>query len=276
MSVIQPIIFATIAYYMFRSGGRSGTLLYASLGAGMMGVWSSTLFGSGGMIQWQRWQGTLELGAAAPPSLAVIYLPFSLATSFTGMYALAATLVWGRLLFGVPLTSASVALCPPLLNRRCAGLMGLVLASTFILYRFANALEPPRVPCLIACGLTLDLAAPGWTRLISCCRPTGVCSRSGMPRRRQRVAAADGRAGLVCLATALTFRLSDTSHVPGDAVAHMSAGSVFLGTRLPRPLQLDPPGDLRADDARRPFFQLILFYQLGSSRMPRTATSTSS
>src|SRR6185437_16145137 len=50
MAVIQPIIFATIAYYMFRSGGRSGTLLYASLGAGMMGVWSSTLFGSGGMI----------------------------------------------------------------------------------------------------------------------------------------------------------------------------------------------------------------------------------
>src|SRR5258708_38657707 len=88
-STVQPIIFATIAYYMFRSGGRSGTLLYASLGAGMMGVWSSTLFGSGGMIQWQRWQGTLELGAAAPPSMALIYLPFSLATSFTWMYALA-------------------------------------------------------------------------------------------------------------------------------------------------------------------------------------------
>ena len=65
MAVIQPIIFATIAFYMFRSGGRSGTLLYASLGAGMMGVWSSTLFGSGGMIQWQRWQGTLELGRGA-------------------------------------------------------------------------------------------------------------------------------------------------------------------------------------------------------------------
>ena len=24
-SVVQPLIFATIAYYMFRSGGRSGT-----------------------------------------------------------------------------------------------------------------------------------------------------------------------------------------------------------------------------------------------------------
>ena len=32
-------------------------LLYASLGAGMMGIWSSVLFGSGGLIQWQRWQG---------------------------------------------------------------------------------------------------------------------------------------------------------------------------------------------------------------------------
>jgi len=53
------VIFATFAYYMFLSGGREGTLLYASLGAGMMGVWSTTLFASGGMIQWQRWQGTL-------------------------------------------------------------------------------------------------------------------------------------------------------------------------------------------------------------------------
>src|SRR6476659_6440170 len=94
---LQPVIFATIAFYMFRAGSRNGTLLYAALGAGMMGVWSTTLFGSGGMIQWQRWQGTLELGAAAPPAMALIYLPFSLANAFTGMYAMAATLVWGRL-----------------------------------------------------------------------------------------------------------------------------------------------------------------------------------
>ncbi|HEY1514348.1 MAG TPA: hypothetical protein VGF66_11425 [Gaiellaceae bacterium] len=71
-SIVQPIVFATIAFYMFRAGGRNGTLLYAALGAGMMGVWSTTLFGSGGMIQWQRWQGTLELGAAAPPAMALI------------------------------------------------------------------------------------------------------------------------------------------------------------------------------------------------------------
>ena len=67
ISVIQPVIFASIAFYMFEAGGQPGTLLYAALGAGMMGIWSSTLFGSGGAIQWHRWQGTLELLVAAPP-----------------------------------------------------------------------------------------------------------------------------------------------------------------------------------------------------------------
>src|SRR5438309_2085766 len=88
-SIAQPIIFATIAYYMFKSGGQKGTLLYSALGAGMMGVWSTTLFGSGGMIQWQRWQGTLELSVASPPPMVLVYFPFSIANAFTGAYALA-------------------------------------------------------------------------------------------------------------------------------------------------------------------------------------------
>ncbi|MDP9235687.1 MAG: ABC transporter permease, partial [Actinomycetota bacterium] len=55
ISLVEPVIFASIAFYMFRAGGRAPTLLYAALGAGLMGIWSSTLFGSGGAIQWQRW-----------------------------------------------------------------------------------------------------------------------------------------------------------------------------------------------------------------------------
>ena len=48
VSVLQPIIFASIAFFMVESGSRSGTLLYVALGAGLMGIWSATLFGSGG------------------------------------------------------------------------------------------------------------------------------------------------------------------------------------------------------------------------------------
>jgi len=170
-SIVQPCIFATIAYYMFQSGGRSGTLLYASLGAGMMGVWSTTLFASGGMIQWQRWQGTLELGVASPPTMGLLYLPFSLANAFTGMYALAATLVWGRLVFGVPLRLAhpfQFALALPA-TVIALGLMGLVLASTFVLYRNANALANLlEYPVWIASGLVFSTSLlPAWTRPIS-------------------------------------------------------------------------------------------------------------
>ena len=170
-SVVQPMVFATVAFYMFRSGGRPGTLLYASLGAGMMGVWSTTLFGSGGMIQWQRWQGTLELGVASPPPMGLLYLPFSLANAFTGMYALAATLVWGRVVFGVPLHFAhpwlfALSLPATVLS---LGLMGLVLASTFVLYRNANALSNLlEYPVWIASGLVFSTSIlPGWTRPIS-------------------------------------------------------------------------------------------------------------
>lgn len=170
-STIQPVIFATVAFYMFKSGGRSGTLLYAALGAGMMGVWSTTLFGSGGMIQWQRWQGTLELGVGAPPPMALVYLPFTLANAFTGMYALAATLVWGRIVFGVPLHFVHPWLFLLALPASVValGLMGLVLASTFVLYRYANALSNLlEYPVWIASGLVFSTQVlPAWTRPIS-------------------------------------------------------------------------------------------------------------
>jgi ABC-2 type transport system permease protein len=174
-AVVQPVIFATVAYYMFRSGGRGGTLLYSALGAGMMGVWSTTLFGSGGMIQWQRWQGTLELGAAAPPPLTLVYLPFSLANAFTGMYAMAATLLWGRIVFGIPLHLVHPWLFALTLPATviALGLMGLVLASTFILYRYANALSNLlEYPVWIASGLVFSTSLlPGWTRPISWALP---------------------------------------------------------------------------------------------------------
>jgi ABC-2 type transport system permease protein len=174
-AVVQPIIFATIAFYMYRSGDRAGTLLYAALGAGMMGVWSTTLFGSGGMIQWQRWQGTLELGVAAPPPMVLVYLPFSLANAFTGMYALAATLVWGRIVFGVPLHLAHPWLFALALPTTVVGLalMGLVLASTFVLYRHANALTNLlEYPVWIASGLVFSTSIlPAWTRPISFALP---------------------------------------------------------------------------------------------------------
>ena len=170
-AVLQPIIFASIAFFMFESGQREGTLLYVALGAGLMGIWSSTLFGSGGSIQWQRWQGTLELSVAAPARFLWVMLPLTVATASIGLYSIVATLVWGRLFFGMPLALHqpwlfALALPVTILS---LGLLGLVLASTFVLYRNANAFSNLlEYPVWLVTGLLVPLSLlPGWVEWIS-------------------------------------------------------------------------------------------------------------
>lgn len=171
VSVLQPVIFASIAFFMFESGSQAGTLLYLALGAGLMGIWSATLFGSGGAIQWQRWQGTLELMVGAPPPLLALLLPLTVATATIGIYSVAGTLLWGRLFFGMALDFAhplalAVALPATILS---LGMLGLLLASTFVLYRNANAFSNLlEYPVWLATGLIVPLSLlPGWVTPIS-------------------------------------------------------------------------------------------------------------
>jgi ABC-2 type transport system permease protein len=156
---------------MFRAGARPGSLLFVAIGAGMMGIWSSVLFGGGGAIAWQRWQGTLEYCIAVPPPFIWVVLPLTIATATIGLYSLTATLVWGWLFFDVPFELAHpawffVALPVSVLS---LGLLGLVLASTFVLYRHANALSNLlEYPIWLITGLLTGLALlPGWTRPLS-------------------------------------------------------------------------------------------------------------
>jgi ABC-2 type transport system permease protein len=146
-------------------------VLYAALGAGMMGIWSSTLFGSGGALQWNRWQGTLELLVASPPPFLVVLLPLTLATSVTGAYALLATLFWGRVFFDIPLHLVhplAFAVAVPVAVV-ALGLMGLLMASSFVLYRHANALANLlEYPVWLATGLLFPVSLlPVWVAPIS-------------------------------------------------------------------------------------------------------------
>jgi len=171
VSVLQPLVFATIAFYMWKAGKSPGTLLYVALGAGLMGMWSATLFGSGGAIQWQRWQGTLEILVAAPPRFLWTIVPLTLATSTVGLYAIVATLFWGRVLFGVPLDLEHPALFVLALPATVLGLglLGLVLASTFVLYRHANAFSNLlEYPVWLVTGLLVPVSLlPGFVEPLS-------------------------------------------------------------------------------------------------------------
>ena len=170
-SLVVPLVYATIAFFLFRAGGGEQTLLWVALGAGLMGIWSATLVGSGMALQRQRWTATLELLVAAPPPLALVLTGVTLHSAAIGLYSLFATLAWGALAFGMPLHVEHpllFALSIPV-TILVLGLLGLVLAATFMLYRqtfaLVNLLE---YPFWLVSGLLVPLSLlPGWTEALA-------------------------------------------------------------------------------------------------------------
>ena len=159
--LLWPILYASIAYYLLDAKGDPSLLLSASLGAAVMLMWSLVVIGSAGALEHQRWLGTLELLVGAPVPFAVVIAPISMASGAVGLYALVATLAWGTLLFDVPLTiedplafAVAVPTCVIAI-----GMLGLLTAATFVLYRAAFALGiAMQYPVWIATGLLVPLS----------------------------------------------------------------------------------------------------------------------
>ena len=169
--VLYPMFFATVAFLMFRAGASPESLLYASLGAAVMGIWSATSTTAGSAMQRERWHGTLEVLVAAPAHFALILLPVTIAMATIGLYSMVATLVWGRLLFGI-----EIAIEHPLLFAAgvpatvvSVGAAGFLLAVSFVRYRTAWALgNMLEYPVWLIGGFLVPLSLfPDWVRPLS-------------------------------------------------------------------------------------------------------------
>jgi ABC-2 type transport system permease protein len=173
ITFIAPLIFATLGFFLFRSGGGEAgqTLLYVALGAGMMGVWSTTLFGCGGAIAWQRWEGTLELLVSAPTRYDKILVGQTFGAVVFGFYGIVATLIWGVVLFGMPIEATFPLVLPLSLLAAIVSLgsLGMLIATSFVLYRHANALgNLLEYPIWLVTGMLVPLATlPFWVQPIS-------------------------------------------------------------------------------------------------------------
>jgi len=165
-NVIYPLFFATVAFFVFQAGNSPRTLLYASLGSAVMGMWSSVSTTAGGAMQRERWWGTLELLVAAPRHFALILLPITLGMATIGLYSFVATLLWGRFLFGVHLSIVH----PALFGLSVVGTvlsfggLGFLFAVSFVRFRAAwvlgNLFE---YPVWLIGGFLVPLALlPSW------------------------------------------------------------------------------------------------------------------
>ena len=171
LGVLWPLFFATIAFLMYGAGGDDEALLYAAVGASVMGIWSSVSTSASSAVQRERWSGTLELLVAAPVRLPVVLLPITTAMATVGVYSMAATLLWGRFLFGidVPINHPLLFGLSVLATVASIGMVGFLMAVTVVRYRTAWALGTAfEEPVWLICGFLLPIAIlPGWVEPIS-------------------------------------------------------------------------------------------------------------
>ena len=171
LGIVYPLFFASAAFFMFRSGDDPKPLLYASLGAAVMGIWGAPSTAAGAAMARERWTGTLELLVAAPTHFAVVLLPVTIAMATIGIYSMAATLAWGWLVFGIPLhvgdPLAFVLAVPATVIS--VGALGFLLAVAFVRFRQAWALgNMLEYPVWLISGFLVPLTLfPDWVRPIS-------------------------------------------------------------------------------------------------------------
>lgn len=171
LAVLWPLFFGTVAFFMFQQGGDPEALVYAGLGAAVMGIWTATSMAAGTALHRERWLGTLELLVATPAHFALVILPVGLATSTIGVYCMATTILWGRVVFGIdlpidePLLMA-LAIPAALLS---IGALGFLIGIAFARYRYAWALgSMTEYPMWLICGFLIPLALlPSWVAPIS-------------------------------------------------------------------------------------------------------------
>jgi len=175
LQIVYPLFFATTAFLVYRQNGDPDALVYAGLGAAVMGTWSAIATTASGVLQYARWQGILELLVAAPTPFALVLVPITTAMATTGLYSLVATLVWGRVLFAidVPVGNPLFFALALLMTVIAIGMFGFLLSVAVARYRTAWAIGNMfEYPGWLLCGFLVPLALfPTWVQWVSWALP---------------------------------------------------------------------------------------------------------
>lgn len=173
--VIWPIYFATVAFLLYGQSDNPRLLIYAGLGAAVMGIWSVVTTTASGLLQRERWLGTLELLVSSPTRFALILVPITSAMASLGLFSLGSTLLWGWLLFDItiPIASPLLFALSVVVSIFSIALLGFLLSVAVVRYRTAwamgNLLE---YPGWLLCGFLVPLSLfPGWVTWIAYALP---------------------------------------------------------------------------------------------------------
>lgn len=166
LAIIYPLFFAATVFFIYGQSADPEALVAAAVGASAMGIWSAVSTSAATTLQRERHQGTLELLVAAPRPFSLVIAPITLAMATIGLYSFVATLIFGRVFFGIALSVTD----PVVFAVACValtlsiGLMGFLLAIVSVRYRSAWALGTAfEFPVWLLCGFVVPLTVlPDW------------------------------------------------------------------------------------------------------------------
>ncbi|GAA2615198.1 hypothetical protein GCM10010304_80470 [Streptomyces roseoviolaceus] len=161
LNLITPIFYACIAYFLHVAGGRQQNLADLMIGAGLMGMWSSIMFGAGTVIKAQRYQGTLEVLLGSPKRFSSIIIPITTAASVFGAASMLLTLLWGVVVFDVRVDLAHVPgmTLAALVTTLAMGCFGLLIAALFVQARRAESMASPMIaPLWMLSGILVPVS----------------------------------------------------------------------------------------------------------------------
>jgi ABC-2 type transport system permease protein len=221
LGVLWPLFFATTIFLMYRQTSSGSALIGAAVGASAMGVWSATSTTASGALQSERRQGTLELLVAAPTRFPLLVVPITLSMTTIGLYSLIATLLWGRLAFGIPISFHDPFgfACAVVAIVVAIALIGFLEAVAVVRFRAAWAIGTAlELPVWLICGFLIPLSSlPSWVHPISWLLPPtwGVyalraAALGGSPWLDILACLGIG-ACYAALGTALSYRLVDSA-----------------------------------------------------------------
>lgn len=169
--LIQPVIFATITFMVYKDSGRSNYADYVILGSGLSTIWSAIIFSSAGDIERERRMGTLEYISVVPVKFYAILLGQILGNLILGLFGVIVSYLFSVLVFGVQFSIASPLwfIAAAVMSVVSFMAIALVLAALFTLSRNArglmNCLE---MPVFLLCGMMFPIEIlPSWVRPIS-------------------------------------------------------------------------------------------------------------
>lgn len=169
--LISPLLYATIAIFVYGSASSERILHYVVLGSGFMSLWSSIVYSSASDINRERFYGTLEIIFVAPVSFSIVLIGKIIANTLLGLLSMVISYVYLISLFGVKIVwhHPLLFLGSILFVIIALSVFSFSLALIFTLSRQAEALMNfIEFPIFLICGFMFPVAIlPDWVKPIS-------------------------------------------------------------------------------------------------------------